>query len=506
MSAVLVPLAMITALCAFVAIGVPAAWGLAGVASIFAMIGIGISVIDDTFLLAIPARLTGSIISSQYLLAIPPFVLMGVIMTQSQLATRMATGVRIIFGSKNTLKSLLILGIFLAASTGIAAASVVMLAMLAWPIMQAANIHAKRLGLGLICAAGSLAQFIPPSLLLILLAEHINAAHLFAQNAQGNWAPDPVTIGHLFAGALVPGIILAGLYGLYLTLAKHSSTWHTFADEQKHATLTMVSAWFWGMIVPALLILSILGAILAGIATTTQAATLGVCFTIILAALAKDDSNLVRLAAPILLGCLVLFILSGFWGWNITQASGILVAIGVIGITPYLGKSLWQAIAHEAIVLVGMIFAIIICASVFVLVMKAFGGDTAIRRILQDLPGGAYGGVFVVVSVVFLLGCILDGIEIVTILVPVCAPVLLASGDISPIWLGVCLALALQSSYLTPPFGLAIIFARSVIPKSIAISEFYRAVWPFVGLQILLFLLLLGVPQIATGLPNLLYQ
>jgi len=320
------------------------------------------------------------------------------------------------------------------------------------------NGYKAPLACGTICATGTLGQIIPPSICLVLLGEVISNSYQQAQLAQGIFAPDFVSIGDLFAGALLPGLILVFAYGTYVfvmalfseTTIKSESTVSVTAGEGVWLTLLK------GLLPPVLLIIAVLGSILGGLATPTEAASVGA------------------------LGAIVLALARGR------------LSVGVL-----------HGVSIETTRVTAMVYLILVGATVFSAVFRGYGGDVLIEDVLNNLPGGVIGATLVVMLLIFLLGFILDFVEITFMVVPLVGPILLAMG-VDPIWLGVMIAINLQTSFLTPPFGFSLFYLRSVAPKGIATTDIYRGVIPFIILQLLLMLLLALQPAIATWLPDLL--
>jgi tripartite ATP-independent transporter DctM subunit len=448
------PLLLVVGLAAGLALGLPVAFTLAGVALLFAGIGSVSGHFDPAYLNAFPNRIFGTL-GNETLLAVPLFVFMGVMLERSQLAERLLTAMAALFGSVRggLAISVTLVGAVLAASTGIVGATVVTMGLIALPTMLRAGYDPK-LACGTICAAGTLGQIIPPSVILVLLGDVLGNAYQKAQLDQGVFAPKTVAVGDLFAGAVFPGLLLVGAYLLYLILSawrRPASAPPLPAAMRPNAGVVELAK---ALLPPLLLVLAVLGSILGGIATPTEAAAIGAVGATLLAAL-----------------------------------SG--------GLTP---KTLRQTAEQTALV-TSMVYAILIAAALFSLVFRGFGGDDAVHHWLSSLPGGVIGALILVNLAVFLLGFLLDFIEIVFIVVPLVAPPLLMMG-IDPIWLGVMLAINLQTSFLTPPFGFALFYLRGAAPPEIDTTDIYRGVVPFIGIQLLVLLVLAVLPGLATWLPR----
>jgi len=438
--------------------GYPVAISLAGTALAFAFAGNYFDIFDATFLEALPNRLFG-IIENDTLIAVPLFVFMGVMLEKSKVAESLLENMSKLFGSLpgGLGFSVVLVGMLMAASTGIVGATVVTMGLLSLPTMLKRN-YDPALACGTICASGTLGQIIPPSIVLVLLGDVISSAYQQAQLDMGIFSPETVSVGDLFAGALIPGIILVILYLVYLAgiaLFKPSVCPAIPAEE---VNTSLIVELIKGLLPPLILIMAVLGSIIAGVATPTEAAAVGAMGATLLAYLKKQLS--VKQLTDV--------------AQNTTQVTS-------------------------------MVFFILIGASLFSLVFRGFGGDELIEELLSDLPGGVFGAVLVVMLVMFLLGFVLDFIEITFVVVPIVAPILLAM-DINPVWLGIMIALNLQTSFLTPPFGFALFYLRGVAPASIKTSQIYRGVIPFIVIQLFLLALLAIWPELATWLPSIIYN
>ena len=437
--------------------GFPVAFTLAGVALIFAGIGVLSGSFDPSFLEAFPNRVFG-IMSNETLIAVPVFVFMGVMLERSKLADQLlqslAQVMRRIPGGLGI--AVMIVGTLMAASTGIVGATVVTMGLLSLPTMLRNQYHPE-VATGTICAAGTLGQIIPPSIVLILLADVLSNAYQQAQLSIGFFSPETISVGELFAGALLPGLVLVLLYIIYLVVLavmKPETMPAVRSDAKADVSLPALLGMMAG---PLVLIVAVLGSILKGIATPTEAAAVGAVGAMALA-LMRGQLNLATLRATV---------------YRSAQVSA-------------------------------MVFMILIAASLFSLVFRGFGGDEAVQSLLTALPGGVAVTILVVMLAMFLLGFVLDFIEITYVVVPIVAPVLLALG-VNPVWLGVMIAVNLQTSFLTPPFGFSLFYLRGVTPKSVPTTAIYKGVLPFIAIQLLMLALLAAFPRIATWLPALLY-
>ncbi|WP_271409839.1 TRAP transporter large permease [Pseudomonas sp. Q1-7] len=453
----LMAILLFVGICIALMAGYPVAFTLGGMALAFAGIGVLTGTFDPSFLHALPNRLFG-IMNNQTLLAVPLFVFMGVMLEKSRVAEDLLESMSRLFG---TLRgglaiSVCLVGALLAASTGIVGATVVTMGLLALPTMLRRN-YDPAIATGTLAATGTLGQIIPPSIILVLLGDVMSSAYQQAQLKMGIYSPKTVSVGDLFVGALIPGLVLVGLYILYLVAVAILQPKKLPALPQEE-----LGPIEWGKLVkallpPLLLIGAVLGSILAGLATPTEAAALGALGAMLLA-LAKGKFSLGQLRE---------------------------VAYGTTEIT-------------------AMVFLILIGASLFSLVFRGFGGEVLIEDLFTQLPGGVLGAFFVVMLVIFLLGFILDFIEITFVVVPIVGPVLLAMG-LDPVWLGVMIALNLQTSFLTPPFGFSLFYLRGVTPASVSTSTMYRGVIPYIAIQLLMLIVAYVFPQLITWLPNQLY-
>ena len=435
--------------------GYPVAATLAGVGLLFAFIGIIFGIFDATILGFIPSRVFG-IVTNQTLIAVPLFVLMGITLERTEIAKTLLESMSRLFSKfpGGLGLAVIIVGMLMAASTGIVGATVVTMGLLALPTLLEKGYDPK-LATGTIAATGTLGQIIPPSIALVLLGDVLSNAYQQAQLQQGVFAPKTVSVGDLFAGALIPGIVLVAMYSLFMffqtTRQKHNSV-AVEKTRPKGNSYGLIK----GFAPPFILIISVLGSILFGYATPTEAAALGAMGSLFLAALNRN-----------------------------------------------LSFSILHEISQSTMRTTAMIFFILLGASIFSLVFRGFGGDDLVQSFFADMPGGVWGAVAVVMVVIFFLGFILDFIEITYVVVPIVGPSLMALG-VDPIWLGVLIAVNLQTSFLTPPFGFALFYLRGVAPQSISTKTIYRGVMPFVTLQLCLLGFLCLWPKLATWLPSVL--
>ena len=450
-----IPFLMFLAACLVLMAGYPVAFSLAGTALLFAIVGTVTGHFDMAFIQALPNRLFGTM-ENTTLIAVPLFILMGVMLEKSKLSEDLLESMADLFGEfRSGLGiSVVLVGALLAASTGIVGATVVTMGLMSLPTMLKRGYSASQ-ATGLIAATGTLGQIIPPSIALVLLGDTLSSAYQQAQLNMGIFTPKTISIGDLFVGALIPGLLLVIFYCVYLVIFSRPAE---IDYEPQSAGRASLSRAMKNLLPPVFLIVTVLGSILTGIATPTEAAGVGAFGATALATI-KGQLNFTKLRE---------------------------VALSTTQVT-------------------SMVFLILIGASVFSLVFRGFGGEEIVEHFFTNLPGGIIGATLLVMVVIFLLGFILDFIEITFVVVPIVAPVLLAMG-LDPVWLGIMIAINLQTSFLTPPFGFALFYLRGVAPASVETSDMYRGVLPFIGLQLLLMVLLSIWPEIATWLPSKIYN
>ncbi len=510
----LLAIALFVAVCGCLLAGFPVAFTLAGVSLFFALLSSALGIFDLAILLAWPSRIFGTMTNAT-LFAVPLFILMGLILERSKVAQDLLTTLADLFGRRagGMALAVTLVSTLLAASTGIVGATVVTMGLLALPVMLSRG-YDPALSTGTIASAGTLGVLIPPSILLVLLGDILASAYAQAQRDMGNYAPDTVSVGDLFAGALFPGLMLAALYMIYQMTRTYFNP--SLAPAPLDAASDKTGFDFLRILIaPILLIVAVLGSILAGAATPTEAAAIGAVGAGLIAAERQQQG---QMAVWIALGLIVLLALAKVTGNLNIQQDGItplalltiVLAILLAICIAWIFYVLWRAgIMSPAVEgtarLTAMVFAILICAGLFSLVFRGLGGDALVRDALAALPGGAWTAFALVMLVMFVLGFVLDFIEITFVVVPIVAPILLVLG-FDPVWLGVMIALNLQTSFLTPPFGFALFYLRGVAPKSVATSMIYRGIIPFVGIQILALALVGLFPQLATWLPEALFD
>jgi tripartite ATP-independent transporter DctM subunit len=437
--------------------GFPVAFTLAGVALLFAGLGMLTGTFDPVFLEAFPNRLYG-IMTNETLIAVPVFVFMGVMLERSKLADQLLQSLaQLMRGTPGGLgMSVVIVGAMMAASTGIVGATVVTMGLISLPTMLNRQ-YRPSIATGTICAAGTLGQIIPPSIVLVMLADVLSNAYQQAQLQMGSYSPETISVGELFAGALLPGLVLVVCYLLYLGVLARARPESMPASPEDDGDPVTVGRLLLLAAGPLVLIVAVLGSILKGIATPTEAAAVGA------------------------VGAMLLALIAG-----------------------QLHLATIKDVVYRTTRITAMVFMILVGASLFSLVFRGFGGDELIADFLTGLPGGRVTAMVLVMAVMFLLGFILDFIEITFVVVPIVGPVLMAMG-LDPLWLGIMIALNLQTSFLTPPFGFSLFYLRGVCPESVPTSAIYRGVIPFIAIQISVLLLLAFWPELVTWLPGVIY-
>jgi tripartite ATP-independent transporter DctM subunit len=439
-------------------LGFPVAFSLAGTALIFGFIGWLFGVYDPSNFASVITRYLGTM-TNEVLVSVPLFIFMGVMLERTGIAERLLITMGRLFGNVRggLAYSVILVGALLAASTGVVGATVVTMGLISLPAMLRSGYDPK-VAAGVICASGTLAQVIPPSTVMIFMGDMLSGINAQVQMELGNFAPKPVSVGALFAGAFIPGLVLVGLYIIYII-------YKSIADPKSVPATPVPTAEKGNLIhevvvalVPALaLIVAVLGSILLGIATPTESASVGS------------------------IGAMLLAALSGKFNLRVLRETVIATAT-----------------------MTSMIFVILFGAAVFSVVFRMMGGDNLVHEVLSAMPGGALGATIVVMLVMFLLGFILDTFEIIFIVIPITAPILLRLG-VDPIWLGVAVGVNLQTSFLTPPFGFSLFYLRGVAPPRLTTGMIYKGVVPFVFLQIVGLAILFIFPSLATWLPDLFY-
>ncbi|WP_422490596.1 TRAP transporter large permease [Endozoicomonas sp. ALE010] len=454
-----IPFLMFATVCLVLLAGYPVAFSLAGTALLFAGAGSLFGVFDFSLMNALPSRLFG-VITNQTLIAVPLFVFMGVMLEKSKVAESLLESMARLFGkTRGGLGlSVIVVGMLLAASTGIVGATVVTMGLLSLPTMLRRG-YSPALATGTICATGSLGQIIPPSIALVLLGDVLSSAYQQSQIKMGVFSPDTVSVGDLFVGAIIPGLLLVFCYVVYLVVvARVKPDAAPALTDDDLVSMGSNRSLLSCLLPPLVLIVAVLGSILAGAATPTEAASVGAVGAILLAILRRQLSI----------------------------------------------KTLREVVRSTTQVTC-MVFMILIGASIFSLVFRGFNGEELIHSYFEAMPGGVFTAVLIVMLVMFLLGFILDFIEITFVVVPMVAPVLLAMG-LDPVWLGIMIAVNLQTSFLTPPFGFALFYLRGVAPPEVATADIYKGVIPFIIIQLMVLCALAIWPELATWLPDKVYN
>jgi tripartite ATP-independent transporter DctM subunit len=452
--------AMVLAVCALLFAGYPVAFTLAGVSLCFAVAGASLGVMDLALLGALPSRVFG-IMTNDVLLAIPLFIFMGVMLERSRIAEDLLETMGRLFGRLpgGLGISVIVVGVLLAAAKGVVGATTVTMGLIVLPTMLRHG-YDKALAAGTVAATATLAQIFPPATVLVLLGDQLSNSFQAAQLAKGNFAPQSVTVADLFAGAICPAFVLVLFYLLYIigvAVARPQKSPAIAADPDALRGVALGARLLTALVAPFALILAVLGSILGGIATPTEAASVGAVGAILLAMRKTGAKNLLR---PVMI--------------RTTRITS-------------------------------MIFVILIGATVFSLVFRGLGGDGLVQRALNNLPGGVAGAVLAVMIAVFFLGFVMDAFEIIFVVVPIVAPVLLQMPGVDPVWLGIMLAVNLQTSYMHPPLGPTLFYLRGVAPPEVTTRDIYLGIIPFVLIQLAMLVALWFAPELATWLPHRLY-
>jgi len=502
--------AMVIAVCALLFAGYPVALTLGGTSFAFAIFAHVVGAMDIGLLYALPQRMFG-VMTNAVLLAIPLFIFMGVMLERSRIAEDLLETMGRLFGSLpgGLGISVVLVGVLLAAAKGVVGATVVTVALITLPTMLRHG-YDKRLAAGTVAATATLAQIMPPATVLILLGDQLNNSFQAAQLAKGNFAPDSVSVSDLFAGAIVPGLTLVALYLAFLifvAIVRPAAVPPIRDGATGEGAFARVLK---ALIAPVLLIIVVLGSILIGLATPTEAAAVGAVGAVLLAALRTERAQgAVALCLGAFATLMILRILLdlrdglGFALASIVMAAlalGLVLALRAVHRAGYLVATITKATQTTA-----MIFTILIGATLFSLVFRGLGGDDMVHRALANLPGGAAGAVIGVMLAMFLLGFVMDAFEIIFVVVPIVGPPLLQMPGVDPVWLGIMMAVNLQTSYMHPPLGPTLFFLRGAAPPEITTRHIYVGIIPFVLIQLVMLLLLWFLPGLATALPRMLY-
>lgn len=443
----------------FLMLGFPVAFSLAGVSLLFGAVGMFFGAFDPSNFGSLANRYIG-FMTNEVLVAVPLFIFMGVLLERSRIAEQLLLTMGKLFGNINGGLgiSVILVGAMLAASTGVVGATVVTMGLISLPAMLRSG-YDPRLACGIICASGTLGQIVPPSTVLIFMGDILTGINAQVQMAKGNFAPTPVSVGDLFAGALIPSIMLVCMYLLWVGFKAYFDPKSCPAtpvpeNEREGLAREIVTA----LVPPLVLIVAVLGSILGGIATPTEASSVGA------------------------VGAMILAALRGKFNFHVLREATVSTAA-----------------------ITSMVFIILFGASVFSIVFRLMGGDNLVHEFLTSLPGGVAGAILVVMVIMFFLGFILDTFEIIFIVLPITAPVLLNLG-VDPVWLGVMIGVNLQTSFMTPPFGFSLFYLRGVAPNNVSTGMIYRGIIPFVAIQLIAVGLIFAFPGIATWLPKWIYS
>ncbi|HLQ86636.1 MAG TPA: TRAP transporter large permease subunit [Salinisphaeraceae bacterium] len=437
----------------FLLIGFPVAFSLGGTAVLFAVFGsdmlthMGFGLPwEPVFRMArlnmLPARIFGNIMDNYALVAVPFFVFMGVMLEKSRLAEDLLETMGVLFGRLRggLAISVVVVGTLLAASTGVVGASVVTMGVLALPIMLRYN-YDKGLASGVVAASGTLGQIIPPSIVLIILGDQMG-----------------ISVGDLFLGAFFPGLLLSGMFIVWIVLVAFVRPHAAPALPESARSMShgdLIRRVLMSMTPPLLLILIVLGTIFAGVATPTEAGAMGA------------------------LGASILALLNKRLNWDSLRA-----------------------VMDQTVKLTSMVFVILLGATTFTMVFASLNGPHVVEAVLTNLPGAELGFLLFTMLVIFILGFFIDFIEITFIVIPVIVPIA-AAFNIDPLWFAVLIAVNLQSSFLTPPFGFALFYLKGVAPPAVRTIDIYRGIIPFIAVQLFALVLLWFFPELVTWLPHL---
>ncbi len=461
MHEVLIISVMLITLFGFLLTGYPVAFTISGVALIFGLIGALFGFFDITFIASLPNRIYG-VMTNDLLIAVPLFVFMGVMLQKSRVAEELLETMGLVLGGMRSGLgiSVTIVGALLAASTGIVGATVVTMGLLSLPTMLKRG-YDPSIACGTICAAGTLGQIIPPSIVLILLSDQISASYQQAQLSLGNYSPKAISVTDLFMGALLPGLLLVLLYIIWQLIngLVYPKKVPAMPMEYRNSISSreLRSKVFKALLPPLILIIAVLGSILGGFATPTESAGVGAIGAILLSFFKKQ-----------------------------------------------LNLKVMKEVVEVTAKTTSMVFTILVGAALFSLVFRGYGGDEIVANFLNNIEGGVFICLFITMAVIFILGFFLEVFEIIYVVIPIIGPAILMMG-VDPLWFAIMIAINLQTSFLTPPFGFALFYLRGVAPKSITTQNIYRGTIPFVIIQLLMLFILAKYPWLATELPKILY-
>lgn len=510
-------LLMFAALMGCILLGFPVSFSIAGTAVIFGYLGWVTDTMNISLMGAFGQRVFGTL-TNDVLIAIPLFVVMGVILERSRIAEDLLQTMGRLFGQlRGGLGiSVVLVGALLAASTGIVGATVIAMGMIALPTMLRTGYNPK-MASGLVCTAGTLGQIIPPSTLLIILSDVMSSAYQQAQYEQGKFTIETISVGQIFAGALIPGLTLVAIYILYILLRgvfRPEDMPPVKSDDGRPGIGEVARA----ILPPVLLIIAVLGAILGGVATPTEAASVGAIGAMLMAGVRQGANRNLVLGGTVAL--LILAVMAGvapvrFQRSDLTSFDYVLgasyVVLALIGIVAILAclRQAWKtdilkSALTSTMTVSSMIFATILTASMFSLVFVGLGGEEHVAEILESMPGGPTGALVFCMALIFVLGFFLDFVEITVILLPLIAPGLIMMGH-DPVWLAILIAINLQTSFLTPPFGFSLFYLRSAAPPEITTGQIYQGVIPFIALQLFGIFVIWLWPSLANWLPSVVF-
>ena len=510
-------LLMLAALIVCILLGFPVSFSISGTAIAFAFLGWATGALDLTLLGALGQRVYG-VLTNTVLIAIPLFVMMGVVLEKSRIAEELLETMGRLFGGlRGGLGvSVVLVGALLAASTGIVGATVIAMGLIALPTMLRAGYDA-RLASGIVCTSGTLGQIIPPSTLLIILSDVMSNAYQQAQFEQGKFTVETISVGQIFAGALLPGLLLVAVYIVYV-LARAFLVPGDAPPLTQGVARPSLAEIGRAIVPPIMLIVAVLGAILGGIATPTEAASVGAVGAILMGGARQGMSAKIVIAAA---GALILLAIAAGVapvrlqrsdvtpvGWVQGAFYAALALGGIAAVIASLrrlhGAGLLKPAMTSTMTVTAMIFATILTASIFSLVFIGLGGEERIEQILTAMPGGPTGALIFSMAMIFVLGFFLDFVEITVILLPLITPALILMGH-DPYWLAILIAINLQTSFLTPPFGFSLFYLRGAAPPEVTTGQIYAGVAPFILLQLIAITIVWLAPPIATWLPALIF-
>ncbi len=454
-------ISMLLTMFLFLLTGYPVAFTIAGVPLLFALFGQLIGIFDMSYVAALPNRIYG-IMTNDLLISVPLFVFMGVMLQKSKIAEELLESMAILMSNVRSglTISVTLVGALLAASTGIVGATVVTMGLLSLPTMLKKG-YSPSLSAGTICAAGTLGQIIPPSIVLILLSDQISASYQQAQLELGNFSPESVSVTDLFVGALIPGICLVFLYIFWQLINSFLNPKSIPIKKKvinKGEVFTIYKKVFKALLPPLILIVAVLGSILGGLATPTESAGVGAIGAILLSYFKKQ-----------------------------------------------LNFNVMKEVVQSTAKTTSMVFIILVGAALFSLVFRGYGGDEIVAHFLTNLSGGVVTSIIITMVAIFLLGFFLEVFEIIYVVVPIIGPAILMMG-VDPLWFAIMIAINLQTSFLTPPFGFALFYLRGVAPNHVLTTQIYKGAVPFVFIQLLMLLILWFYPELATFLPKVIYN